>query len=282
MKNKTSRPEAGYGVRFVAAVVVTGFFFGCGGQPVVVAPPPPEVVVSTPIERDVTIVHEFVGTTSAYESVEVRARVQGYLEEINFVPSSFVRRGQQLFLIEPAPYIARRDQAAANLESAEAGLRRAESDLERLELAVKTAAVSEQEVTRARAERDQAAASLLQMEAALTNAEIELEYTTIESPLNGLVSRNMVDLGNLVGGTDQTILATVRRIDPIYAYFEVSERFLATVLEQRGGHKNPGTDEEAKLDACMFAFPDFERDIAEFGDSILPHMESRAGARSEV
>jgi RND family efflux transporter MFP subunit len=73
----------------------------------------------------------------------------------------------------------------------------------------------------------------------LTNAEIQLEYTTIESPIDGLVSRNYVDLGNLVGAGEATLLTTVRRIDPIYAYFEVSERFVARTLELRGGHADP-------------------------------------------
>ncbi len=122
-------------------------------------------------------------------------------------------------------------------------MRRAESDLDRLEQAVKTNAVSQQEVTRALAERDQASAAMLEAQAALTNAQIQLDYTTVESPIAGLVSRNYVDLGNLVGAGEATLLTTVRQIDPIYAYFEVSERFVAQALEQRGGHKDPNADD---------------------------------------
>jgi len=215
---------------------------GCGQTPAP-TPAPPEVTVSTPITRDVTLIDEFTGTTEARRSVDVRARVQGYLEEITFEPSSFVSRGQTLFVIEPAPYRAQRDRAEANLKSAEAGLRRAESDLERLEQAVKTNAVSQQEVTRARAERDQASAALLEAHATLTTAEIQLGYTTVTSPLRGLVSRNLVDVGNLVGAGEATLLATVREIDPIYAYFDVSERFIARALAKEGGHKNPNERE---------------------------------------
>ena len=228
----------------IAAVTLTGLALGCGGQPETVAPPPPEVTVASPQVRDVTVYQEFVGSTEAYESVEIRARVQGFLEEMTFVPSSFVRKGELLFVIEPGPYEALRDRAAAGLKAAEAGLRRAESDLDRLEQAVRTNAVSQQEVTRARAERDQASAAMLEADAALTNAEIQLDYTTLESPINGLVSRNYVDLGNLVGVGEATLLTTVRRINPIYAYFEVSERFVAQALEQRGGHQDPGTGED--------------------------------------
>jgi RND family efflux transporter MFP subunit len=202
------------------------------------------VTITTPIQKDVTVFAEFVGSTEAYRSVEIRARVQGYLDEMAFEPSSFVRKGQLLFVIEPGPYEAQRDRAAAGLKAAEAGLRRAESDLERLEQAVKTNAVSQQEVTRARAERDQASAAMLEAQAALTNAQIQLEYTTLESPIDGLVARNYVDLGNLVGSGENTLLTTVRDIDPIYAYFEVSERFFAQALDQRGGHKNPGESDQ--------------------------------------
>jgi RND family efflux transporter MFP subunit len=199
----------------------------------VAAPTPPEVTVATPEMRDVTLFQDFTGNTEAVEAVEIRARVQGYLESASFEPSSFVRKGQLLFTIEQEPYIAARDRAAANLASAEAGLRRAESDLDRLEEAVRTNAVSQQEVTRARAERDQASAALLEAQAALRTAELQLGYTRVESPIDGLVSRRMVDPGNLVGAGQATLLTTVRRIDPIYAYFEMNERLLARILETR-------------------------------------------------
>jgi RND family efflux transporter MFP subunit len=246
--------------------IILGFVAaaGCAGPPEAVAPPPPEVTVSTPTQRDVTVFSEFVGSTEAYRSVEIRARVQGYLNEMAFEPSSFVRKGQLLFVIEPEPYEAQRDRAAAGLKAAEAGLRRAESDLERLEQAVQTNAVSQQEVTRARAERDQASAALLEAEAALTNAQIELDYTTLESPIDGLVSRNYVDIGNLVGGGEATLLTTVRRIDPIYAYFEVSERFVARSLEARGGHRDP--DEADRIPATLL--------LAETGHEIEGEIDS--------
>ncbi len=222
----------------LSAVIAT-FTMGCQKAPEVVPPAPPEVTVTTPQQRDVTVFQEFVGSTEAFKSVNIEARVQGFLDSMHFEPSSFVRRGQLLFVIEPEPYEAQRDRAAAGLKAAEAGLARAESDLDRLEQAVRTNAVSQQEVTRARAERDQASAGMLQAQAELTNAEIQLDYTTIESPIAGMVSRNFVDMGNLVGAGEATLLTTVRQLDPIYAYFEVSERFVAQALEERGGHKDP-------------------------------------------
>jgi RND family efflux transporter MFP subunit len=228
----------------LAASAVVLMLGGCRQEPSSVAPQPPPVTVATPELRDVTVFEEFTGTTQARESVEVRARVPGYLEKVTFEPSAFVRKGDLLFVIEQAPYQAQLDRAEAGLRSAEAGLRRAESDLDRLEEAIKTNAVSQQEVTRARAERDQAAAAVEEARAALENAQIQLGYTTIRAPISGMISRNYVDIGNLVGAGEPTLLATVRRIDPIFAYFDVSERFIAKALAEAGGHKGPAAQEE--------------------------------------
>jgi RND family efflux transporter MFP subunit len=248
MKNADKiRSRVAMTVRVVLAGSVILAHFACGKPPQAAAPAPPEVTVATPVQRDVTVFQEFTGTTEARRSVEVRARVQGFLESMEFEPSSFVPKGDVLFVIEPAPYQAQRDRAEAGLESARAGLARTESDLDRLEQAVKTNAVSQQEVTRARAERDQASAAVLQAQASLTNAEIELGYTTVTSPINGLVSRNFVDVGNLVGAGEPTLLATVRQIDPIYAYFDVSERFIASQLAESGGHRGPTSEEEIPI-----------------------------------
>jgi len=208
-----------------------------GCRPEVVAPeiPPPPVVVATAESRDVTVWREFTGNTVGFETVEIRARVSGTLEGVEFRPSTMVRAGQRLFVIEPEPYEAARDRAAANLASAEAALRRAESDLERLEQAVRTNAVSQQEVTRARAERDQASAAMAGSKAALRDAEIQLGYTGVTSPITGIIGRNLVDQGNLVGPGGDSLLARVIRIDPIYAYFAVDERTIASALQDLGG-----------------------------------------------
>jgi len=239
---------------------------GCGEPAAPPAAAPPEVIVAVPEVRDVTDVIEFSGTTEAVKSVEIVARVQGFLEQIRFEPSTFVKKGQTLFVIEQEPFVARRDRAKANLASAEAALRRAESDLERLEQAVKTNAVSQQEVTRARAERDQAEAALQAARTELQNAEIELGYTTIRSPIDGLISRHLVDAGNLVGSGGATVLATVRTIDPIHAYFEVDERTFARMLERRGGHQGPSENIEDKVPATLV--------LRETGREIEGHLDS--------
>lgn len=239
-------------------------------------PAPPEVTVAVPEVRDVTNQAEFNGTTEAIRSVEIVARVQGFLEQIKFEPSTFVKKGQTLFVIEQEPFIARRDRAQANLQSAEAALRRAESDLDRLEQAVKTNAVSQQEVTRARAERDQADAALLGSRAELQNAEIELGYTTIKSPIEGLISRHLVDAGNLVGRSRNTVLATVRTIDPIYAYFEISERQFARLLEARGGHDG-SIDEEDEAAAATLILRETDHEILGHLDAMDNTVDTATG-----
>ena len=219
------------GAAWVALAIVTS----CKAPEVPPPPPPPEVVVATPTQRDVTLFQNFTGNTQAIESVEIRARVQGFLESFNFEPSTFVKKGDLLFVIERAPYIAAKDQAEAEVEASEAFLRRAASDLERLELAVKTNAVSQQEVTRATAERDQARASLLAAKAKLDTANINLDYTEIRSPIGGLISRQFVDPGNLVGQGEATLLASVFNVDPIYVYFEVNEQLVAHIIGTMAG-----------------------------------------------
>lgn len=145
-----------------------------------------------------------------------------------------VRRGQLLFVIEQAPYIARRNQAAADVQTWEAELARAQSDLERLELAIQTNAVSQQEVDRARADVQQAEANLLGAKARLEQAELDLSYTEVRSPIDGMVSRRQVDIGNLVGSGENTLLTTVAKLDPVYVYFDVSERIILAMLKARG------------------------------------------------
>ncbi len=224
----------------------------CSRPPTPPPPAPPEVTVTTPLQRDVQIRLNYVGTTQAFENVEIRARVQGELDQITFNPSALVKQGKQLFVIEPEPYIASRDRAKASLQSAEAGLRRAESDLDRLEEAVKTNAVSAQEVTRAQAERDQAAAALAESKAALVTAEIQLGYTTIDAPITGVIGRNLVDAGNLVGAGEASLLATIRKIDPIFVFFEVDERMVTRLLAEVDGKRpQPGDESERPIEFIL-------------------------------
>ncbi|MGB5878985.1 MAG: efflux RND transporter periplasmic adaptor subunit [Thermoanaerobaculia bacterium] len=212
-------------------LTLAGSTMGCGGDAETGPPPPPDVGVAQPIKRDVTVFSEHLGSTQAFESVEVQARVTGELEQITFQPSTIVQEGEQLFVIEPRQYKAERDAADAALKSAEAELARAESDLKRVEQAVKTNAVSESDVDLARAERDMARASVLSAEAALDRAELQLSYTQVRSPITGQVGRNLVDRGNIVSGSQRTVLTTVNRMQPMFVYFEAPEEVVLRALQ---------------------------------------------------
>jgi len=183
---------------------------------------------------------EFTGRTEAVESIEIRARVSGVLESQDFEASAMVQKGQLLFLIEQEAYIARRDGADAEVKTWEAELARARSDLERLEQAIQTNAVSQQEVDRARADVQQAEANLLGAHAALKQAELDVSYTEVRSPITGRASRRQVDIGNLVGSGENTLLTTVAQMDPIYGYFDVSERLILEMLSDSGKSVSSG------------------------------------------
>ena len=221
-------------LKLVPLAAATLLAVGCaGGEQAAPAPPAPEVTVAQPEIRDVVNYLEFTGTTTAIFEVDIRARVPGTLEQITFEPSSSVEEGELLFVIEQEPYRAAVAASEAGILQWEAELARAEADLERLELAVRTNAVSEQEVDGARAAVKTAEANLLAAQAGLEQSLIDLGYTEVRSPIVGLVSRNLVDAGNIVGSGENTLLTTVMTIDPIYAYFNVSEAIVLQLLAER-------------------------------------------------
>jgi RND family efflux transporter MFP subunit len=190
----------------------------------------PQVTVTKPVRQDVTPFVEFTGTTRSIAAAEVRARVAGRLESMAFTPSSVVQKGDLLFVIEREQYQAARDEADAGLRVAQARLALAESDLERIKMARESEAVSEQDLDRAVAQRDQAEAQVMSAEAQLSVAELNYSYTLVRSPITGQVSRRLVDIGNLVGGTEQTLLTTVNAMQPIFVYFEAPERTVLNLL----------------------------------------------------
>lgn len=184
---------------------------------------PTPVPVVQPVLQEVVNYNEFSGNLTAVESVDIRARVQGYLQRVAFEDGAFVQQGDVLFEIEPETYQAVRDQAVARLKSAQAELERAQEDYQRAQEAVKNNAVSQQQVSTYKAQRDMAQAAVIAAKAAQDQAELNLSYTTIESPIDGKISRNYVDTGNLVGAGENTLLTNVVKLNPIYVYFYVSE-----------------------------------------------------------
>ena len=213
-------------------VVMALGLVGCGSE----APPArqaPPVTVGQPTVSTVREYALFTGFSRAVESADVVARVAGTLETAEFEPSSIVKKGQLLFTIEKEKYKALRDAAEASLHSAEADLLRAETELKRVEKASKSRAVSEMDVDRARADRDMSIAAVSLAKANLAEADLNYSYTDVVSPIDGTVSRRLVDPGNLVGQGGATKLTRVNKLKPIHVYFHASEAMVLRFLENR-------------------------------------------------
>jgi RND family efflux transporter MFP subunit len=198
---------------------------GCGGQENTYAPPPPpKVTVARPVRQTITRFSEFTGTTRASALVDIRARVEGYLEAVHFEPGVEVEKGSLLFEIDPKPYIAELNRAKADVAIREAEVKQAEAGWTRRQQALRSKAASEIEVIDALAAMEKAKASLLAAAAAVEKAELQLSYTKIHAPIGGKIGRSLVDSGNLVGAAgEKTLLTTIVDDRPVFAYFTVSE-----------------------------------------------------------
>jgi RND family efflux transporter MFP subunit len=218
---------------------------GCAPKNEYVEPPPPTVTVCQPVRQDVTTYIEEMGVTEAFETVEIRARVEGYLEEIHFQDGQTVKAGDPLFVIDRRPYEAERNKAAAAITVAEAELGDAEAKYRRAIPLAKSGAVSNEELTEKAAVYEVAKASIEAKKAALQQAELELSYCDIQSPIAGRVGERLIDRGNFVGRALTAHLTTVISYDPIYARFNISERELLRLMEASPRRAN-GNDVDMK------------------------------------
>jgi membrane fusion protein (multidrug efflux system) len=205
------------------------------------APPPPAVVVAEVVRKSVPIFSEFVGQTDARETVEIRARVQAFLEAQHFTEGTIVKKNQLLFTLDKREYQAKLQQAKAELEIAMARLGKAETDERRLKPLAERKAVPQQDYDNAAANLLSAKANVSAARAGVVAAELDLGYTTIRSPITGLVGKRLVAPGNLVGKSEATLLDTVSSIDPIRVNTTISEaeylRFFARRNEQNAGSR---------------------------------------------
>jgi multidrug efflux system membrane fusion protein len=210
---------------------------GCGRDNTYVPPPPPDVTVSRPVQQTVTDTIELTGNTQSSNTVNLVARVAGYLQSVNFKDGAIVKKGDLLFVIEPEPYQASVQLAEATVEQQRATLTQATSEYERQQRLIKQKATSESDVENWQAQHNAAQAAVNQANANLELARINLGYTRIVAPFDGRVGRRQIDPGNLVGPGATTQLATIDQLAPIYVYFNVDEQ---DVLRLRAGLRVKG------------------------------------------
>lgn len=201
---------------------------GCGrpADQQAASPPPPQVKIAQPLYQEVRAWDEYPGRIEAVESVDVRARVDGYLEKVNFRAGERVEKGDLLFLIDPRPFRALLSRSQADLEQARARLALAKNNLARAELMFKSKAISEEEYDARSKGLAEAQAAVQSAEATVYSARLNLEFTEVRAPISGRVGRELITAGNLVkgGGADATLLTFIVSTDPVYVYVEVDER----------------------------------------------------------
>jgi len=205
---------------------------GCGSGNQYVEPPPPTVTVAPPESRKVHDFLDFTGNTVAIDTVEIRARIKGFLRERLFEEGSYVEEGELLYVIEPDEYEAQVRDAEASLEVAKTAHALSVATLRRMEQAYKTRAISELELLENRAKVEASLSKIDAAKANLAEAKLSLSYTEIRAPISGRVGKTLVVPGNLVGASENTLLTTVVSYDPIYAVFDVSERELLALMKQ--------------------------------------------------
>src|SRR6516164_2468758 len=204
----------------------------CGPENQFVAPPPPKVIVELPVQQTVTPYLEATGNTAAVNTVKLIARVEGYLQEIKYQDGATVKKGTPLFVIEPQPYKVKLEQAQAAEEGAKATLINAEAEFTRQQELQAKDVSTQANLDRARANRDTARANVLQAQANVQTAEINLGYTTVSAPFDGIVTARKVSVGELVGGDHTSELASIVQLDPIWVWFNLSERDVQRVRAQ--------------------------------------------------
>ncbi|MDR8524768.1 efflux RND transporter periplasmic adaptor subunit [Shewanella fidelis] len=194
--------------------------FGCEEKQAVITPK--LVVVEKVNASTVPLFGNYIGVTQASLDVEVRARVDGFVEDKSFIEGSAVKEGAVLYRIDNRPYLAVVNRLKANVESQQSALDKAHRDVERLKPLYEQDATSQLDFDNALSVLSQARSSLAASKAELEEAELELSYTEIKSPISGLVSRSEVDIGALVGSNGQSLLTRVKQVDPIYVTFNMS------------------------------------------------------------
>ena len=248
VKSKYTCPKSLRQITRVWLVIFLLLVGGCGSQePTATSKklPPPTVVVETLTPKTVPIYQEYVARTEARQTVEIRARVEGFLEKVFFKEGSVVKAGQLLFLIDQRPYKAALQDANGSLAQARAAMEKAQKDVDRLRPLVAADAAPQQDLDKAVAESLYSRAAIEKGKAAVVKADLDLKFTKIHSPITGIIGKEEVTVGNLVV-KDKTLLTTISSWDPMRVVFSISESdYLLLAKRYLQGKKTaPAPDQE--------------------------------------
>ena len=229
-----------------AALAIAALALGsCGSKPTAAAPPAPPVTVAHPLQKNITEWDEYTGRFQAVETVEVRARVSGFIDQVHVNEGQLVKQGDLLFVIDQRPFELAVEQATADVERARAKLEIASLDVQRATPLVESQTVTGREFdTRKSTERD-AAGQVASAQAALKTAQLNLEWTEVRAPIAGRISDRRVDAGNLITGgiNGATLLSVIVSIDPIHFVFDGSEAdFIRYLRLARTGARQSSRD----------------------------------------
>jgi RND family efflux transporter MFP subunit len=197
-----------------------------------VPPPPPKVEVGLPAQKNITRFLDATGNTAPIKNVDLVARVQGFLQSIDYQDGTFVKEGTTLFTIEPETYKLKLEQAQAAEAGAQASLKQAETDFKRQSDLVQRQAVSQATLDNSTSNRDNAQANLQQAQVNTQIAAVNYGYTKVTAPFDGIVSAHLVSVGELVGVSSPTQLATIVALNPIYVNFNVNEQDVLRIREE--------------------------------------------------
>jgi membrane fusion protein, multidrug efflux system len=261
---------------FAAALALAG----CDEKNKYAAPPPAKVTIASPVEMPVTLYAEFTGTTAPTMVVDLEARVEGYLRSVDYRDGEAVKKDRMLFGIEKNQYQAQLDLQNAQLDAAMAKQANAQREYERQSTLGQRDFASQRNVDDAKTNLSTASAQVAVSKANVALAETSLGYTTISAPFDGVVTRHLVDIGSLVGSSGPTKLATILQVNPIYVYFNLSERQqidLRDALAKEGKTLKALREEKQELPVEVALAADTAFQYAGKIDYIAPQLDAATG-----
>lgn len=227
-----------------AGILATQLLTGCDNKPAASSGPGlPAVTVSRPVQQKITEWDEYTGRFVAVKTVEIRARVSGFIDSIHFKDGQIVKQGDLLFIIDPRPYRLAVEQATADRDRTRAKLAIARSDVERATPLLRSQSVTEREFDTRKSTQEDASAAVMSADAAMKQAQLNLEWTEVRAPIAGRISDRRVDAGNLIAGgqSGATLLTSIVSIDPIHFVFDGSEADFIHYLRLAAAGERPSS-----------------------------------------